>query len=457
MASILFLHQNMPGQFKHLVRVMAASGRNDVVFVTRNPRPTANVRVRQYSPQRLPSDAAHHYLRRLEGDVLHGQQVARELIRLRDEGFRPHVMVGHAAWGEPLFAKDVFPAAKLVTYAEWWYTGRGGDADFPSRPNQTLDQRWDPMCARRIRNSAMLQAHAAADAIISPTRWQRDQHPPMVRDRIGVIHEGIDTSQIRPRPDATFTLPNGRVLDQNTTVLTYVSRNLEPYRGFQTFIRSLLGPRWRSMGTVRAASTPSVDQRPKLGNGSAEDDLSVRPFVANPGLQTHQSRQPIRIGKNGQAHPGPAHGAVRRLQTGDERVGCTGVVRGTEPVTGNPVFVPRVAGGVHRFQSVVEPGHLRYRLPQGPWPGTPPAFWWPAIRATGHDRRRNAWDGDRDRGHRRSIGRAHLDARGVRVGTASTPRPSLPKRGLPGSRHRGGPWTPRPRWSANRTRRWILR
>ena len=54
-----------------------------------------------------------------------------------------------------------------------------------------------------------------------------------------MIHEGIDTDTLRPDPEASFTLPNGVTLHAGQPIVTYVARNLEPYRGFHSFMRCL--------------------------------------------------------------------------------------------------------------------------------------------------------------------------------------------------------------------------
>jgi glycosyltransferase involved in cell wall biosynthesis len=55
-----------------------------------------------------------------------------------------------------------------------------------------------------------------------------------------VIHEGIDTTRVLPEPLATLSLPSGdHVFTAGDEVVTYVARNLEPHRGFETFMRSL--------------------------------------------------------------------------------------------------------------------------------------------------------------------------------------------------------------------------
>lgn len=38
---------------------------------------------------------------------------------------------------------------------------------------------------------------------------------------------------------ATYQLPNGKILTVNDEIVTYVSRNLEPYRGFHIFMRAV--------------------------------------------------------------------------------------------------------------------------------------------------------------------------------------------------------------------------
>jgi glycosyltransferase involved in cell wall biosynthesis len=77
------------------------------------------------------------------------------------------------------------------------------------------------------------------DVGISPTPWQRSTFPAHFRDKIEVIHEGIDTALIAPNDGATFRLPNGCTVSRNDQVVTFVARNLEPLRGYHVFMRAL--------------------------------------------------------------------------------------------------------------------------------------------------------------------------------------------------------------------------
>jgi glycosyltransferase involved in cell wall biosynthesis len=164
-------------------------------------------------------------------------RVGRAAVQLRDKlGFVPDVIFGHTGWGETLFMKEVFPDARLLAYAEFFYGTRGLDVGFD--PEFSSDDQFTgfPVIAR--------QAHLAlatlqADAALSPTEWQADTFPPELRDKITITHDGVDTDTLAPNPQAQITLPNGRPLRAGDEVLTYVTRNIEPYRGSHIFIRSL--------------------------------------------------------------------------------------------------------------------------------------------------------------------------------------------------------------------------
>ena len=83
------------------------------------------------------------------------------------------------------------------------------------------------------------QALAHADRGIAPTDWQASTFPPALRSMIDVIFDGVDTQRLAPNPTASLTLPDGKTLRAGDEVLSFVNRNLEPYRGYHTFMRAL--------------------------------------------------------------------------------------------------------------------------------------------------------------------------------------------------------------------------
>lgn len=228
----------MPGQFKHLAAELARDGRNSVVFLTRNGgADLPGVRRVVYAPGRAAFAGTHHYVRLFENSVLHGQQVLREGQKLRAEGFRPDLIVAHPGWGEALFLKDVFPHTPLLNYCEFYYHGVGSDVGFDAETSGGLDA----VCRARARNAHLLLSLEACDRGLSPTQWQRDRHPAAFRSKIDVIFDGIDTAVVTPDDGASFALPDGTVLTRGDEVVTYVARNLEPYRGFPSFMRAVPG------------------------------------------------------------------------------------------------------------------------------------------------------------------------------------------------------------------------
>jgi glycosyltransferase involved in cell wall biosynthesis len=234
--NILFLHQNMPGQFKHLAPALARQPGNRVMFLTRRRDiDLPGVQRVSYTPPRAAKDSTHHYLRDYEGCVLHGQQVVRACQQIARDGFTPDLVIAHPGWGESLFVKDVFPRATLLNYCEFYYSGSGADLGFDPETPIGLDE----VCRARARNAHLLLSLESCDRGISPTDWQKRQHPEPLQSKISVIFDGVDSNRVRPNQNAGFTLPDGRVLTRQDEVVTYVVRNLEPYRGFPSFMRAL--------------------------------------------------------------------------------------------------------------------------------------------------------------------------------------------------------------------------
>ncbi|MEA1672450.1 glycosyltransferase [Nitrospirillum sp. BR 11163] len=161
-------------------------------------------------------------------------------MELGRQGFIPDVICAHPGWGEALFLKDVYPEAKLLAYLEFFYNARGADVGFDPEFPGTLDDTF----RIRIKNSVLLHGLQAMDWGVTPTRWQAQRFPADVQHRITTLHDGVDTDLVRPDPTATLTvMPEGAstplTLRPGDEVVTFVNRNLEPYRGFHTFMRAL--------------------------------------------------------------------------------------------------------------------------------------------------------------------------------------------------------------------------
>ncbi len=236
---VLFIHQNFPAQFKHLAPALAARTGWEVATLTLRkelPDTWQGVKVFRYSVERGSTKDIHPWVASLETQTLRGEAVLRAALALRAQGWTPDVIVAHPGWGEALFLKDVWPQARLGLYCEFFYQAEGADVGFDAEFSS--DTRLDASRLRMKNAGAMLQL-SQADACISPTHWQAAGFPESYRSKISVIHDGIDRTALRPNPVAKVTLSSGLVLSREDEVVTFLNRQLEPYRGFHVFMRAL--------------------------------------------------------------------------------------------------------------------------------------------------------------------------------------------------------------------------
>ena len=280
--NILFIHQNFPGQFKHLGPALAARGHQVVAFSMR-PHPPLDwhgVRVLPYRTQRGSTPGIHPWMVDFETKVIRAEATFRHALALRDKGLRPDLILAHPGWGESLFLKDVWPQARLALYCEFYYGQRGQDVGFDPEFPAT-----DPgdACRVKLKNVNNLMHFEQADAGLAPTQWQASSFPQPFGSRIRVIHVGIDTRVVAPHAQARFVLPDGRSLDRQDEVITFVNRNLEPYRGYHVFMRSLaqlLRRRPKAQVVLVGGNEVSYGSPPP-GGGSWKERLitEVRPQI----------------------------------------------------------------------------------------------------------------------------------------------------------------------------------
>ncbi|MDL2315905.1 glycosyltransferase family 4 protein [Desulfovibrio sp. OttesenSCG-928-A18] len=274
--NILFIHQNFPGQYLHLVCHVRSQGGHNIAGLgetqnIRNRGTLAGITTIGYPQPQGAGERTHHYLAGTEAAVRRGQAVVRALLDLKKKGFTPDLVSLHPGWGEGLFVRDLFPKVPILMYCEYYFRARGADLGFdPEFPSAR-----DAEFSIRVRNSAQLVSLTSANACISPTTWQASRYPDMLRERMRIIHDGIDTNFMCPDAEERLSLqpmqtpgesrvqgfperlpPGARGLEKvrksdstsrgdaislgrGDKVLTYVARNLEPYRGFHIFMRSL--------------------------------------------------------------------------------------------------------------------------------------------------------------------------------------------------------------------------
>jgi glycosyltransferase involved in cell wall biosynthesis len=157
--------------------------------------------------------------------------------QLKGLGFTPDIIIGHHGWGELLNLPDVYPGVPILGYFEFFY--KIDDADVNCDPEFPLP--WQGYGGVRAKNGVNLLAIALEQHGQVPTRWQLSTYPQWSHRWLHLLEEGVDLDLCRPAPELRRkTLNIGSLtVSPKQKLVTYVARNLEPYRGFHTFMRAL--------------------------------------------------------------------------------------------------------------------------------------------------------------------------------------------------------------------------
>lgn len=294
---LLLLHQNFPGQYLHLAQYMRNMGGHEIIGLGEAKNIKARGVIKGITTIGYPTPEGagaktHPYLQSTEAAVRRGQAAARSMLDLKKKGFTPDVVCAHPGWGEGLFVRDVFPEAAIQNFCEFYF--RAGEADlefdpeYPEPPSRFY--------SISFLNTPQLMSVVRANSCLAPTNWQASRYPDFIQEKMHIVHDGVDTGYMQPAPDAQlaltplqtpgesrvfgYRLPNnlpsliippgkekqdaenenaqdnefscildlkeGEIpgsnpifLSRRDKVITYIGRNLEPYRGFHVFMRAL--------------------------------------------------------------------------------------------------------------------------------------------------------------------------------------------------------------------------
>lgn len=234
---VLFVHNNFPAQFRHLALRMQALGTVRVRAIAARTAPgLPDIDVQRYGFAARELAAGHAFARRFELECRRAEQVIYTASAMKHEGFSPKLIYVHPGWGESLPLRALFPDATICVYAEYYYRPRGVDVGFdPEFPQFGVDGE----TRVTLRNAATLLALADADFAIAPTHWQRSVFPVEFQPKIHIVHDGIDFARLAEADAPGPIAIGGQTFAPDDEIVTFVSRSLEPYRGFHIFMRAL--------------------------------------------------------------------------------------------------------------------------------------------------------------------------------------------------------------------------
>lgn len=234
----LFVHQNFPGQYLHIVRHLAANPANEVLFIAElSPAEVPGVRRLSYSFERGKRLEIHPGVQDYEVALHRADKVAAMAKNLKSLGFHPDIIIGHQGWGEMLHLADIWPGAPMLGYFEFYYNTLGFDVNFD--PEFPMQPNYQPRV--RAMNAINHAALALGQHGQTPTKFQLSAYPAWAQPQIQLLPEGVRLDLCRPDPKAATEVleVGGMRIGPGDKLVTYVARNLEPYRGFHTMMRAL--------------------------------------------------------------------------------------------------------------------------------------------------------------------------------------------------------------------------
>lgn len=243
MKKILFIHQNFPAQFVHLSRYLKNLS-YDVQSMSYSDKCLQGIPHHKCVCKRSNTKNVHPLVMEFESKILRAETTLKKCRELyTNNKYYPDIIIAHCGWGESLLLKLLWPKTKIIDYMELYY---------------------DNSNAKLItRNAPYLISLTNSDAFVSPTLYQRNTFPKEFHNKIQIIFEGINTDKFKRQENNCLKiglLKNENVKwkhkivydseDNNYSkiynidrrkdkVITFISRDLTPVRGYNTFMYSL--------------------------------------------------------------------------------------------------------------------------------------------------------------------------------------------------------------------------
>lgn len=229
---LLLVHQNFPGQFRDLGPALCERGHELKAIGCSQRACDRRIEVLRYQHQLGERSGVHHLSLEVDDWICRSEKVAEQAMLLKRRGWAPDVMLAHPGWGEALLLRQVFPATPLVIWPELWLRPEHLELNSDGLSVQQMQY-------LRIKDWLVDGAMADASLAIVPTQYQASTFPERWKNKIVVVHEGVPKSLLeRPRLQQ-LAIAENVTLGPEVPVVTFISRNLEPMRGFPTFMQAL--------------------------------------------------------------------------------------------------------------------------------------------------------------------------------------------------------------------------
>ncbi|MBX7106026.1 MAG: glycosyltransferase, partial [Gemmataceae bacterium] len=233
---VLFIHPNFPAQFGHLANHLATKlGWQCTcltsIDTTHLELPFTHI---NYKVKPGPQPKVFYNPNDFDGMREHLNAVYTGMRSVPQ--IKPDLVVGHISYGTLLYLRNLYDCPFIGYYemlpAPFWGDGL------------ILRKEYPPPEGVRLFNAlyhALTYLHLhCIDAGYTPTNFQLGTAPKELQYKLKVIHDGIDTDIFHPRAEPRKGRKEfrGISIDEDTRVVTYVSRGLESLRGFDIFMKA---------------------------------------------------------------------------------------------------------------------------------------------------------------------------------------------------------------------------
>lgn len=227
---ILFLHPNYPGQFKTLAIALGIKKNIDAKFLCMTNYGT---RIKGINCIKIKGKHGQSAMEKLNLNEIEKMKFRAEAYRLsftalKNNGWDPDIVIGHTGWGCGVHVKDIWKTSLFIGYSEWWFSLNSSLSKSAAHdPYMAINK--DSRIKSLQRNQYIALELCNSDKIVTPTKWQKDLLPKVLKENCLTINDGVDIGYF------TTTV----VEPSKTPLITYGTRGMEPMRCFRQFIQAI--------------------------------------------------------------------------------------------------------------------------------------------------------------------------------------------------------------------------
>ena len=155
-----------------------------------------------------------------------GIQYRSAFVELKKALWEPDIVISHSGWGCGL-VKEIWPSSRFKAISN----GFNPTSEFFSydESNKSLNINKSSIKKSWQRNQQIALELSVSDNIVSPTNWQKNQLPPIFREKCRVVFDGIELEKF----NSSLRIP-----DKSKFTITYGTRGMDPMRCFPTYRRN---------------------------------------------------------------------------------------------------------------------------------------------------------------------------------------------------------------------------